>query len=192
IANGEKLSDVINFKPQNQEHLIRCMAGYTLGDAGTAILIGESDSKNIIFQELYCNGSYWDLCVVEGGGSLAFRDSEKYYFECQSKELKAAIIKHCIPFIKSALMKSRWQNSEVDWLITHQVSNSTSSSLATFLNIADSKCLNYFPLYGNTAAASIPLSLYQAIKDRKIKKGDKLLIIGLAAGISASVHCIIW
>ncbi|MEO6692781.1 MAG: hypothetical protein ABIO44_10610, partial [Saprospiraceae bacterium] len=96
IANGEKLSDVINFKPQSQEHLIRCLAGYTLGDAGTAILIGESDSKTIIYQELYCNGSYWDLCVVEGGGSLAFRDSEKYYFECQSKELKAAIIKHCI------------------------------------------------------------------------------------------------
>ena len=41
--------------------------------------------------------------------------------------------------------------------------------------------------FGNTAAASIPLALDVAIEEQRVVAGDKMLLVGGAAGFSAAV-----
>jgi 3-oxoacyl-[acyl-carrier-protein] synthase-3 len=38
--------------------------------------------------------------------------------------------------------------------------------------------------HGNTSAASIPLALDTAVRDGRIKKGDKLMLEGIGGGFS--------
>jgi 3-oxoacyl-[acyl-carrier-protein] synthase-3 len=38
--------------------------------------------------------------------------------------------------------------------------------------------------YGNTSSASIPLAWHTALKDGRIKKGDKILLMGFGGGLT--------
>ncbi|MGL5575917.1 MAG: 3-oxoacyl-[acyl-carrier-protein] synthase III C-terminal domain-containing protein, partial [Sarcina sp.] len=38
--------------------------------------------------------------------------------------------------------------------------------------------------YGNTSGASIPLALSEAINSKKIKSGDKIVLVGFGGGLT--------
>jgi 3-oxoacyl-(acyl-carrier-protein) synthase III len=192
IVNGEKLSEVINYNPRDEVHLTRCLASYSLGDAGAAILIGHGEGSKIIYQKFSSFGEYWDLCTVAGGGSMAFRNPEKYFFESDSRTLKMVFSVKVPDFVFKSFQEAGWKLEDIDCVISHQVSSTTISQLADILRIPLEKCINTFELYGNTAAATIPLAIDYALKEGKLKRGDKLFILGMAAGISLSVQLIEW
>lgn len=194
IVNGEKLSEVINFNPINDDHLIKCLSSYSLGDAGAAMLVenSESDSGKILFQNFFSSGQYWDVSTVYGGGSLAYRDIERFYFESDSVKL-ASVFTELIPsFMERCFNEASINHYDIDCLITHQVSDNTVSKIANRIGIPIEKSINSFPLFGNTAAATIPLAINYAIETNKLKSGDLLCILGLAAGISLSFQLIQW
>jgi acyl-CoA:acyl-CoA alkyltransferase len=192
IVNGEKLSEVINYHPRDEDHLARCIASYSLGDAGAAMLIGAGEGSRIMYHNFTSLGEYWNLCTVAGGGSLAFRDQEKYYFESDSQTLKEVFKMKVPEFLRQSLKEANWKMEDIDCLISHQVSGSTMTQLANLLNIPLEKCISTFGFYGNTAAATIPLAIDYALKENKLNKGDKVCLLGMAAGISLSVQLIEW
>jgi acyl-CoA:acyl-CoA alkyltransferase len=192
IVNGEKLSEVINFNPKDEAHLIKCLAGYSLGDAGAAILMSHTLGSTLEFQKI-CNwGNYWDLCTVKGGGSLAFREADKYFFEGNAKALKETMLLKGVEFVNTCIVESGYSKSDFDCIITHQISYNMPFTIANAAGLDTTKCINTFNKYGNTAAASIPLAIQEALDTDKLKKGDILLLIGLAAGISISVQILKW
>ena len=46
--------------------------------------------------------------------------------------------------------------------------------------------------FGNTTAATIPLALNDAIADRRLKKGDLLLVTSVGAGFTAGAVLMRW
>jgi acyl-CoA:acyl-CoA alkyltransferase len=192
IVNGEKLSEVINYSPRNDDHLTRCLAAYGLGDAGAAVLMSSDIKSRIVYQKFCSWGEYWNLCTVEGGGSMAFRNADKYYFESNSRELRNVFISKIPDFVSQCFKEADWSIQDINCLITHQVSGSTITQIAEGLGIPLEKCINTFNRYGNTAAATIPIAIHDALHEGRLKKGDKLFILGLAAGISLSVQLIEW
>lgn len=192
ITCGEKLSEVINFNPRDHDHLMRCFAGYSLGDAGAALIIGKGEGSEILYQRFRSWGEHWDLCTVEGGGSRALRDPEKYYFEGKTWEMRNVFAEKGVPFINECFFESGWKKEEIDCVITHQVSGTTPAFIASNIGIPIEKFVNLFWKYGNTAAASIPLAIHDAVESGTLRKGNKIMILGLAAGISVSVQFIIW
>ena len=41
--------------------------------------------------------------------------------------------------------------------------------------------------FGNTISASIPMALYEAVQDGRIKRGDKVFLIGTGAGLTTGM-----
>lgn len=194
IVNGEKLSDAINLNILNSTHLKQSFAAFSLGDAGAAALIGVSKEANrgIYYQKFLTNGKYWDLCTIQGGGSMHPHNSSKNYFEGKTADLKEALLKTSKTFLSKAFKEANCSTKEVDWLFTHQVSTHTFDVICEAICIDRDKCISVFERFGNTAAASIPLSFVDALEQNKLKKGDRIAIVGLAAGISASLQLMIW
>lgn len=192
IVCGEKLSEVINYTPKDSAHLKRCISGYTLGDAGAAMLIGKNDGSKISYQKFKSWGEHWQLCTVKGGGSLAYRDFDSYYFESDSGELLKIFEQEGPKFVHECLTEAGWKPEDLNCVVSHQISSATSSQIAKNIGIPESLFINTFSNYGNTAAATIPLALNDAIIEGKLKKGNKLMLLGLAAGISLSVQLIEW
>ncbi len=192
VVCGEKLSEVINFQPKNYEQYVHSLAGYTLGDAGAAMLIGKGEYGKIVYQNFRSIGTHWSLCTVRGGGSIAYRDYDQYFFETDSKELQDVFNEITLGFIIDSLAEANWTINEIDFVVSHQISSTTIQKLSTHLGLPLHKFSNVFGKYGNIAAATIPLSLSEIVEEGKIKSGDKLMLLGFAAGVSLSVQLIEW
>lgn len=193
IVNGEKLSDAINLEIRDAEHLKRSLAAFSLGDAGSAALISPAEGEEgIHFQQFMTSGQHWELCTIRGGGSMHPHDVSHNYFEGKTVDLKDAILSESAEFLQGCFAASGWALDDIDHLITHQVSSHTFRIISEALHIPLEKCISTFSHCGNTAAASIPLAIHFAEKKQLLKRGDKLAVIGLAAGISASVQLVSW
>ena len=53
-------------------------------------------------------------------------------------------------------------------------------------NFAKEKVINIVGKYGNCVAASLPMALTIAIQEKRVKRGDIVLLIGTGAGLSAA------
>ncbi|MFN0215138.1 MAG: 3-oxoacyl-ACP synthase III family protein [Saprospiraceae bacterium] len=193
IANGEKLSDAIRFEFENEAQFNSHLAALSLGDAGASVLVTKSaDDSGICFQKFLTNGAHWELCTIKGGGSMFPHDASKNYFEGQTVALKDVLAETTELFFHKCLQESGWEIDEIQHFFTHQVSIGTTRIISQMTRIAPSKIEEAFGHYGNTAAASIPLAMHQRLSRGEIQKGDKVVWLGLAAGVSASVQLMIW
>jgi acyl-CoA:acyl-CoA alkyltransferase len=193
IVNGEKLQDAIKFEIEDAEQLRRHLAAYTLGDAGAAVLLEHSDDESgIVYQKFKTRGENWELCTVPGGGSLHPHTSQFNYFEGQTRELRQIFITETRDVFDACFAETGWKISDLKYVFMHQVSVDTFDAVAQSFNIPRDRFIQSFAKYGNIAAATIPVNLHEAVAAGKIQKGDKLMFIGLGAGISIGLQLVIW
>jgi 3-oxoacyl-[acyl-carrier-protein] synthase-3 len=76
------------------------------------------------------------------------------------------------------------QPSGIDWLIPHQANIRIIEMTAGKLGLAMDKVVVTVDRHGNTSAASIPLALCAAVCDGRIRRGQKLLLEGVGAGVT--------
>lgn len=73
---------------------------------------------------------------------------------------------------------------EIDWFIPHQANVRIIETAAKKLGVSMDKFIVTLDHYGNTSSASIPLALAEAVENGKIKRGQKLALIGFGAGLT--------
>ncbi len=73
---------------------------------------------------------------------------------------------------------------EIDWLVPHQANKRIIDATAKKLGLPESKVIHTGADQANTSAASIPLALDVAIRDRRIKKGDLILCEAFGGGFA--------
>lgn len=74
---------------------------------------------------------------------------------------------------------------EIDWFIPHQANVRIIETAAKKLGVSMDKFIVTLDHYGNTSSASIPLALAEAVEDGRIKRGQKLALIGFGAGLTS-------
>lgn len=193
VVNGEKLSDSIRFEFDHEAQLMEHLAAFSLGDAGAAVLLCPSeDEGGLYFQKFMTRGEHWELCTIQGGGSMFPHDMSKTYFQGQTAALKDVLTEITSTFFHQCLFESGWETTDIKHIFTHQVSVSTTRLIAERSRVALTAYEDIFPIYGNTAAASIPLAMHQRMSRGELQKGDRIVWLGLAAGVSVSVQLMIW
>jgi len=60
------------------------------------------------------------------------------------------------------------------------------------LNLPKNKVYVNIHKYGNTSAASIPLALYEAEKEGKLKEGDLVLLVAFGGGFTFGGALLRW
>jgi 3-oxoacyl-[acyl-carrier-protein] synthase III len=78
----------------------------------------------------------------------------------------------------------------IDIVVPHQASLMGLKLLSRF-NWPEEKIAKTLPFLGNTVAATIPVTLYEAIEKGALKRGNETLLLGTGAGLSfGAVHLI--
>jgi 3-oxoacyl-[acyl-carrier-protein] synthase-3 len=193
VVNGEKLSQAIKFDLETKEELMTRIAAYSLGDAGAAVLIEPSEDESGIYKERFESyGAHWNLCTIPGGGSMHPHDASKNYFEGKTTELRNVFLQNKGRIAEECLKEIGWQMQDIDHFFMHHVSRNTFEVVAASLGLTTERFFHVIENYGNIAAASIPFAMSKAAEMGKLKKGDKIMVIGLASGISMSIQLMIW
>jgi 3-oxoacyl-[acyl-carrier-protein] synthase III len=192
-VTGEKLSSIIKLHPENKKDLSKRLACLSMGDGGAAMVLERSsDNAGIYAHRFETYGDHWHLCTVPGGGSMFPHDGSKVYFEGKTKELRDIFMKKKGRIAEECLAQAGWAMEEIDHFFMHHVSTSTFGLVADSFGADPEKFFSVIEHYGNMAATSIPFAMCKAIESGKLKKGDKIMLIGLASGISISIQLIIW
>jgi 3-oxoacyl-[acyl-carrier-protein] synthase-3 len=86
--------------------------------------------------------------------------------------------------IQEILKKNNLNINDIDLFIFHQASKLAVDTLSKILNLSPQKVHYNISEIGNVVSASIPISLCEALAQKKIKPGDKILISGFGVGLS--------
>lgn len=155
------------------------------GDGAAACVLGPSNTGGIIASHFETRSEYSDACQCEGGGTLlALKDSiprERHYFRMNGPRLFKAAMPPLMKMIDRLIHES---GKGVDIFIPHQASPLTLDLLQKKLRLPDSQFMHIVRDYGNMIATSIPFALHKAIEEGKLRRGNRALLLGTAAGLT--------
>jgi 3-oxoacyl-[acyl-carrier-protein] synthase-3 len=132
------------------------------------------------------------LCQIPAGGSR-FHPSRLAagqafapltLFQMDGKGVFRLAAAHLPGFVADLMLHAGLTIDEIDWVIPHQASHLALSHLSKRLGFPADKVVNIFPLHGNQIAASLPTALDIAIRDGRVRRGQRLLLLGTGAGLS--------
>ena len=106
------------------------------------------------------------------------------------------MFKHAVAMITDvvddAFKATGYTADDIDWFIPHQANQRIIDGSAHKLGIAPEKIVVTVDRHGNTSAASIPLALSDAVADRRIKRGDLLLLEAMGGGFTWGAALVRW
>ena len=82
--------------------------------------------------------------------------------------------------------------SDVDCVVPHQANDRIISAVAKKLKISKDKIFINIQKYGNMSAASIAVALYEAEKEKRIKKGSTVVLVTFGAGLVSAANVVKW
>lgn len=188
VVTGEVLSIGIKWSVADKADLRLSFPGYTLGDAGAAALIEPSTDRSGIFYRKFISASdHWAAGTFPGGGTMHPRGDEHTYFQGDGAALKEAFLSVGPQFLAQALCETGLCFDDFARIFIHQVSMPFLEILFRVTGIPREKVEITLPEYGNMASASLPVAFDLCERRGAVRRGDRVLFIGLAGGISLGI-----
>ena len=98
------------------------------------------------------------------------------------------VYKHAVTGMADAsariLARNDLSGRDIKLMVPHQANARIIEAVAAKLNLAQSQIVINIQKYGNTTAATIPLALSEAHRDKRMKTGDRILIAAFGAGFA--------
>ncbi len=85
---------------------------------------------------------------------------------------------------QAALAKTGLSWSDINWFVPHQANLRINEKVVEVAKIPPDKVLNTIEFYGNTTAATVPLTIDHWRKQGKVKKGDRVLAAVFGSGFT--------
>ena len=171
--------------------------GILVGDGAGALLLEPNDSEWILGWDLGAEGRWTGSLKVEAGGSrlpASVETVEKglHYAKINGNEIYLNAVRLTVATLRKTLAQAGVDVSDVDLMIPHQANIRIVNSIATHSGLDRSKVFTNLERYGNTAAASIPIALTEALTEGRIHEGDLVLLAGFGAGMTWGSMLLRW
>ena len=153
------------------------------GDGAGAVVLEASDKPGILATALHADGAHHGILSVPGsicGGKVIgdpfLRMDGQAVFKFAVRVL-AEVADECCAAAGIA-------PSEIDWLIPHQANIRILEATAKRIRMPMDKVVVSVDRHGNTSAASVPLALDEAVRDGRIRAGQKVMLEGVGGGFT--------
>ena len=191
VVGADKMSSIMNYKDRNT-----CIL---FGDGAGAVLVvpSEEEGFGIIDSLSSIDGSGADHLYMTAGGSEKPAthetvDADEHYLAQDGKKVYINAVKGMADVSIKILERNGLKGEDIDLFIPHQANKRIIDSTAKRLNIDPSKVVINIGKYGNTTAATIPLGMYEAVHDGRLKKGDVTVLAAFGAGYSLGSTLLKW
>lgn len=151
------------------------------GDGAGAVVLSASETPGILASHIHADGKYADLLFAE---NALFSKKAVNTINMQGNDVFKVAVTKLGEIVDQTLTKAGIDKADIDWLIPHQANMRIIQAMAKRLNMPMEKVVITIEEHGNTSAASIPLALDFAVRNNKIKRGDKLLLEAFGAGFA--------
>ena len=169
------------------------------GDGAGAMVLqpNEDPNRGVLNIRLHADGSLVKILLQPGGGS---RDpiSEKvvrersHYVKMNGREVFKVAVRSLGEACREVLAAEQLAPGDVTYVIAHQANKRILDATLHRLEIPESRCWMNLEKYGNTSAASLPMTLDEANRAGWFKPGDVILMMSIGGGMAWGAGVVRW
>lgn len=169
-----------------------------IGDgAGAAVLQPTDPDKGILAWKLGADGHGGEFLTIPAGGSEKpltheAMDANLHKVKMNGQEVFLFALRTVPAITAEVLAMAGLSLEDVSLFIPHQANSHILEAVARRMDLPDEKLMMNIDRYGNTVAASIPIALYEAVEQGRIKTGDIVVLAGFGAGLTWGAVVMRW
>lgn len=187
VVSAEALSKITDYKDRDT-----CIL---FGDGAGAAVVEYSEDKpgflgsyygslGTMGHKLYCTGLSQNIEEAKAGVlDHLYQDGRAVY---------TFVIKTIPKGVQALLDGSNLTAGDIDWFVPHSANLRMIHSICDKIGFEKESALTSLEFYGNTSSATIPLALWNALQEDKLKHGDRLLLYGFGGGLTHAGVIIEW
>lgn len=182
--------EYVDWDVRTQEDLARAWAGFSIGEAATATVLGPADGDGEFSVWFKTAGDGHNLCriplpnVDQFQATAPAAQQPPLLFHSDAPALTRRALELIVEQFGEHPEIGRF---EYDLLLTHSASTRVSLSGIDRLDLDPERFYDVFPRFGNTVSASLPLGLGRAVEEGVLERGGRVLMVMGSAGISTGV-----
>ena len=189
IVGAELHSHSLDYSTRGRDVMV------LFGDGAGAVVVGPREGGER-------DGILYTHCGADGSGAMDLylkifeikklpfvdydaKDREQnlsMYPQMNGKKVFLNAARTMVQSVGRALEKTGLTWSEIDWFVPHQANLRINEAVVQYGNIPPEKALNTIQQYGNTTAATVPLTIDHHRRAGTLKKGDLVLSTVFGAG----------
>jgi 3-oxoacyl-[acyl-carrier-protein] synthase-3 len=178
VIGAETFSRILDWKDRTT-----CVL---FGDGAGAVVLratppAEAGGRGLISTYIRSDGRHHDLLYVDGGPSQTQTVGHL-------RMVGNAVFRHAVEHIADAMTEAAKRGGvsldQIDWFVPHQANQRILDGVARRLGVPAAKVVSTVAEHGNTSAASVPLALWTARRDGRIKPGQLVLMEALGGGLT--------
>jgi 3-oxoacyl-[acyl-carrier-protein] synthase-3 len=169
------------------------------GDGAGAVLLEptQSEAEGILDFTHDIDGSGGQCLYMPGGGSLNPATKETveqrlHYVHQEGQQVFKYAVRRMCELATQLLQRNGYTSKDLALVVPHQANLRIIRAMQERLGIEDSKVMINIDRYGNTTAGTIPLGLMDALSEKRLKKGDLVLLVAVGAGYTSGSVLLRW
>jgi 3-oxoacyl-[acyl-carrier-protein] synthase-3 len=187
VVGSETFSRILDWKDRTTCVLFGDGAGAVVLDAQEQP--GSREDRGLLSSCLRSDGRYKDKLYVDGGPSST---QTVGHLRMEGRDVFRYAVGAITDVIEAVFRDTGYTADDIDWFVPHQANKRIIDGAAHKLGIAPEKVVMTLDRHGNTSAASIPLALADAVADRRIKRGDLILLEAMGGGFTWGAALVRW
>jgi 3-oxoacyl-[acyl-carrier-protein] synthase-3 len=187
VVGSETFSRILDWKDRTTCVLFGDGAGAVVLDAQEQP--GTREDRGLLTSHLRSDGRYKDKLYVDGGPSST---QTVGHLRMEGRDVFRYAVGAITDVIEAVFRDTGYTADDIDWFVPHQANKRIIDGAAHKLGIAPEKVVMTLDRHGNTSAASIPLALADAVADRRIKRGDLILLEAMGGGFTWGAALVRW
>lgn len=188
VIGGDKMSSIINYQDRTT-----CII---FGDGCGAVML-EPTSENVgIIDSIHrSDGSGAEYLHMKAGGSVMPAshesvDARLHYIHQEGAAVFKFAVTNMADIAGKVMERNHLKGDDIAWLAPHQANKRIIDATASRIGLTEDKVMMNIEKYGNTTAGTIPLLLWDY--EKKLKKGDKLIMAAFGGGFTWGAIYLIW
>ena len=167
------------------------------GDGAGAVLVEAVDDESVGILDAVCrmDGEGEECLYIPAGGSVEPATAESvgarrhYVLQDGATVFKAAVV-GMAEVTEELLKRNELALADIAWLVPHQANRRIIEATAERMQMPMERVMMTIHKYGNTTAATIPLSLWDY--ESRLKEGDRLMLAAFGGGFTWAGAYVKW
>ncbi len=169
-----------------------------IGDGAGAVVMGPSrDGGGVLSSVVGADGSAGDLLKLPAGGSRIPISREVIEQGLHRARMDGqAVFKLAVRIVPEAIRQVVRQAgltmNDIACIVPHQANQRILEAVARSMDLPLDRFVSTIEEYGNTSAASIPISIWEARRAGRINDGDHLVLVAFGGGFTWAACALTW
>ncbi|HET7873899.1 MAG TPA: beta-ketoacyl-ACP synthase III [Methylomirabilota bacterium] len=198
VVGAELLSSAFDYTDAGRDMAVLFADGAGAAVLGAEEAVGDRP-RGLISHHLHSDGTMLEALSGELWGSSTFPPISKKKIDdgrtrprMNGRAVFVQAVRRVREVVAECLAANGLKPGDVDLYIFHQANLRIIESVTEHYKIPAGRTYNNIERYGNTAAASVPMCLHEALVDGRIKDGDLLMLVAFGTGFSWGATLLRW